>query len=221
MYLPLLVLKTSIIMISVNNLSFSFGKQMVFENLSLTISEEEITTISGKNGVGKSTLLKILVGFFSYTEGEIFFDKVMSSTPYDNFGLLLSSPNIYPMLTVVENIKLKSIMLGLNGGRGRQVSGKYFEKFGLTQYKDQHAHELSKGNQMKLALYMSILNEPLYIFLDEPTTNLDTEVTVELAHLLKELKTELRTTIVLTSHDSNFIELLNGDVINLNKTKTF
>jgi ABC-2 type transport system ATP-binding protein len=208
-------------MISVNNLSFSFGKQMVFENLRLTISEEEITTISGKNGVGKSTLLKILVGFFSYTEGEIFFDKVMSSTPYGNFGLLLSSLNVYPMLTVVENIKLKSIMLGLNGGGLGQVSEKYFEKFGLTQYKDQRAHELSKGNQMKLALYMSILNEPLYLFLDEPTTNLDSEVTVELAHLLKELKAELRTTIVLTSHDSDFIKLLNGDVIDLNKMKAF
>ncbi len=202
-------------MIIIEDIHFSFPGRNVFENFSITIPENQISILTGTNGVGKSTLLRIIIGNLQVSAGEVFFESLNSKLHKENYEVLYAQPRLYPLLTVRENLTLRKIELA-------QISSRFDEldilnELGLNTYLDVKAANLSKGNQMKLALVLTLLKKPQYLFLDEPTSNLDYETSMELSNILKKECEQHKTTILIASHDQKFIEDLSGNVIKILK----
>ena len=204
-------------MIIIENLNFSFKNKSVFNNLSLVIPESEISIFIGANGVGKSTLLRLLIGNLQPDSGEIQYESLGRTIDRKDYGVLYSQLRFYPSLTVKENIQLKKIELGGQPILDQEEFLEILNEMNLIEYLDTKASNLSKGNQMKLSLALVLIQNPAFLFFDEPTSNLDLQTTRDLTKILNNQNKSRKTTILTASHDQNFIEGLLGKTIELKR----
>lgn len=187
-------------MLQLQNISKSFSDQPVVKDVSFTVQEGEIFTLSGESGCGKSTLLRIIAGLEAADKGSLYFDgKPISKLPTEkrHFGLVFQNLSLFPHLTVEENLlfgvpkKLRKQtnidgLLGMTGMSGMQA---------------RYPHQLSGGQQQRVAIARSLATKPKLLLLDEPFSGLDdivkTKVRSEIFSLLKALKI----TTILVSHE--------------------
>lgn len=203
-------------MIRINQLEFSYKNKLVFKDTTFTIPENAISILIGPNGSGKSTLIRLLIGNLIPNKGNIIFELLNNPMSKKDYGVLYSQLRYYPHLTVKKNIQLRKIELG-SLAIDQNEFDEILHDMNLTEYLSIKASSLSKGNQMKLSLALVLMQNPVYLFLDEPTSNLDMKTIEDLAKLLNKQNDMHKTTILIASHDQNFISLLNGKTIELKK----
>ncbi|HEX7364235.1 MAG TPA: ABC transporter ATP-binding protein [Dehalococcoidia bacterium] len=196
--------------VSVKQLTKTLGNIKVIDNVSFNIEEGEFLAIQGPSGSGKTTLLGLLAGLENADDGNIVVaDKELTSMAEDelaifrryNVGFVFQSFNLIPTLNVVENIALPLFPEHISRKdmfeRARKVAG----DVGLTERLDHYPNELSGGEQQRVAIARSLINQPKIIFADEPTGNLDSKTGQMIIELLRKLNSERRQTMVLVTHD--------------------
>ena len=183
------------------NLSKKYGKNLVVNDLNLSIESGEIVGFLGLNGAGKTTTMRMLLGLIKPTSGECYIqgNKVdqYNLEVLNEIGYIIETPYSYPDLTVQENLEIVSTLRGL---RNKDVVDWVIEKLKLNQYKDKQVKHLSLGNVARLGIAKAIIHKPKILILDEPTNGLDPFGVIEVRELLKELANNLGTTVLISSH---------------------
>ncbi|MFS9213247.1 lantibiotic protection ABC transporter ATP-binding protein [Streptococcus sp. KHUD_012] len=177
-------------------LTKKFGRQKAVANLSLQIKKNSVYGLLGPNGSGKSTTLKMITGMLHKTSGEILFeDKPWSRADLEKIGALIEMPPLYDNLTAWENLKVRTLLLGLPDSRIKEV----LEIVDLKNTGKKKSGQFSIGMKQRLGIAIALLNHPRLLILDEPTNGLDPLGIQELRDLIKSFP-EQGITVILSSH---------------------
>lgn len=194
------------------------GVLEVIKGIDLTINEGDMVGIFGPSGSGKSTLLYILCGLDRPTEGEVLFagQKLSALSEEELFlfrnqkiGFLFQFHHLLPEFTAWENVMLPLLIKNGKIPEIRKRAERMLEEVGITERRQHKPEELSGGEKQRVALARALINEPLCLFLDEPTGNLDQESSENLLSLLRRLNQEKKTTMLLVSHNERVKEIVN------------
>ena len=187
----------------------------VLENINLTIEKGDLVAISGQSGAGKSTLLHIIASLDEASSGNILYDEkpieghtnfALSNIRLNNFGFVYQFHHLLEDLTVLENIM---IPLQLAGNTSKQNVYNIIDEVGLSSRVNHLPWKLSGGEKQRVAIARALINNPDFIFLDEPTGNLDEENASIIQNLLLEISKRNNIALVTATHDNNFIESFN------------
>lgn len=181
-----------------------YGDFLAADHLNLKIREGEFFTLLGPSGCGKTTLLRMIAGFNSIEGGEILFDeKVVNNMPAHkrDIGMVFQNYAIFPHLTVYENVAY--------GLKARNVKDKEMqtrveealELVQISQLRDRKPNELSGGQQQRVALARAFVIEPTVLLMDEPLSNLDAKLRVQMRTVIKKLQRRLGITTIYVTHD--------------------
>jgi putative ABC transport system ATP-binding protein len=183
--------------------------------IDLEIAAGEMVAIMGPSGSGKSTLMHILGLLHSPDRNggappelringdEVggLSDRVRTRMRADTMGFVFQSYNLVPTLTAVENVALAAEYAGISGSKARAAALQALNWVGLDGRAKHRPMELSGGEQQRVAIARSLVNEPMLLLADEPTGNLDTARSVEVLQMLRRFNTERGQTLVLVTHD--------------------
>ena len=199
-----------------NNLSKSFfidGVEIkVLNKINLSIKRGDLVALSGKSGAGKSTLLQILASLDTPSSGSIKYDDIsirslnntdLSSLRLNNFGFVYQFHHLLEDLTVIENILIPLEIL--NKSINKLEVSKIIDEVGLSHRLNHHPWRLSGGEKQRVAIARALINKPNFIFLDEPTGNLDEENAAIIQKLLLDIFRKYNIALITATHDSNFI----------------
>ena len=187
----------------------------VLENIDLTIEKGDLVAISGQSGAGKSTLLHIIASLDEASSGNILYDEkpigghtnfALSNIRLNNFGFVYQFHHLLEDLTVLENIM---IPLQLAGNTSKQNVYNIIDEVGLSSRVNHLPWKLSGGEKQRVAIARALINNPDFIFLDEPTGNLDDKNASIIQNLLLEISKRNNIALVTATHDNNFIESFN------------
>lgn len=160
------------IMITTENLSFSFKDKSVLKNINLEVPKGSIYGYLGKNGAGKSTTIKILLGLLKLQSGAIYYDgQSFSEKVMSKVGNLIESPSFYEHLTAYENLKYLDIMFHCGEKRINEV----LELVDLSSARNKKAKKFSSGMKQRLGIALALFHDPDILILDEPLNGLDPE----------------------------------------------
>ncbi len=186
------------------NLTKKFGNVTALDNLNLEVGKGEFVALLGPSGCGKSTTLYLIAGIYKPTSGYIYFDDqiVNDLEPKDrNVGMVFQNYALYPHMTVYDNIafslKIKKYPKQEIDRRVREVA----KMLHIENLLDRKPAQLSGGQQQRVALARAIVKEPNIFLMDEPLSNLDAKLRIEMRTELKRLQSELKVTTIYVTHD--------------------
>ncbi len=210
--------------------TYTMGKRSleVLRGVDLDVARGEFLALRGSSGAGKSTLLHLIGGLDSPNAGQIFFDgqnlvafSERKLTEFRNrrVGFIFQAYHLLPELTALENVCLPARMARISSTQVAARGSELLVRVGLKDRLDHKPSELSGGEQQRVAIARALINEPELILADEPTGNLDSKTGGEIIELLKSLRVEKNTTLVIATHDAKVaanaervIELVDGRI---------
>ena len=181
-----------------------YGDNVVIQDLSADINPGELFTLLGPSGCGKTTLLRMIAGFNSIEAGTIAFDdKVINHVPVykRNFGMVFQSYAIFPNMTVYGNIEYGLKNKKLSKDEIKIRVDKIMETVQISRYKDRYPDKLSGGQQQRVALARAIVVRPQVLLMDEPLSNLDAKLRIEMREAIREIQKKIGITTVYVTHD--------------------
>ena len=190
--------------ISLQNLKKSFGDTKVIHDLSIDIKDGELIVIVGPSGCGKSTLLRMIAGLEDANDGNILIDgkKVNSLEPMErNIAMVFQNYALYPHMSVFDNMAygLKIAKIPKDEINSRvQKAAKILE---IQDYLERKPNQLSGGQRQRVAMGRAIVRNPVAFLFDEPLSNLDAKLRVQMRLEIKKLQTQLKTTSLFVTHD--------------------
>src|SRR6202451_2157530 len=194
-------------MLKVHNLSAAYGQSEVLHNIDISAQAGEIVALVGRNGMGKSTLMKSLIGMMPARSGQIVIDGTdLSGLPsYERVARGLAyvpqGRQIFGTMTVQENIETGRIVTGKT-----DIPGEIFELFPvLADFGRRRGGNLSGGQQQQLAIARALASEPKVLLLDEPTEGIQPSVIKDIARLLKDIRTIRNLCIVVCEQVLSFV----------------
>ena len=197
--------------------SFNVGNESlsILENINLMVSENDTVAITGKSGAGKSTLLHVMAGLDKASSGKIIFnDQDLSSISNSslskirliNFGFVYQFHHLLDDLTVEENIQIP-LLLNNSLNKGNKIKIKdIMQTLDIANRKNHLPWKLSGGEKQRTAIARALINNPKFLFLDEPTGNLDKENAMIIQNLLFELSDRYGVALITATHDNEFIK---------------
>lgn len=208
-------------MISIKNISKSFDNIKILENINLEVSGGEIISIIGPSGSGKSTLLRCIIGLEKADGGEVYYkgqlmnpkDKTSYQEIRSHMGFVFQHFNLFPNMTVLENctLALKEV-LHKKDDEANKIAMQYLEKVGLLNKAESYPNKLSGGQKQRVAIARALCMNPEIMLFDEPTSALDPEMIKEVLEVIKELKNQGMTMIIVT-HEMNFAKNISNRII--------
>ena len=201
-------------MIQMENVSKSYKNGVhALRNINLTIEDGEFVYIIGPTGSGKSTLIKLLDGEEIPDEGDVIVNDVNvgklkhSKVPYyrRNIGVVFQDFRLLPALTIFENISFALEVIGMDKRDIRRRVREVLELVSLSDKARAFPNQLSGGQQQRATIGRAIANHPKVLIADEPTGNLDPEMSKEIMELLEKINTVEQTTVVMVTHDSTLV----------------
>tara|TARA_B100001250_G_scaffold412403_1_gene443507 strand:- start:304 stop:984 length:681 start_codon:yes stop_codon:yes gene_type:complete len=200
--------------------SFIINKERldVLTNINLQVSESEKIAISGKSGAGKSTLLHIMAGLDMPTKGSISFkDKNFSTLSQNslskirllNFGFVYQFHHLLEDLTIEENISLPALLNKNFNKKKKQEIVNLMKELDIYDRKEHLPWKLSGGEKQRAAIARALTNQPKFLFLDEPTGNLDEENSRIIQNILIKLSDQYGVALITATHDNEFIKVFN------------
>ena len=197
--------------IDINNIDLTIGKTNILKNITVSFDEGKIHGLIGRNGSGKTMLMKCICGFIKPTGGEITVDGKRVGKDVDfpkNMGIIIETPGFIPYYSGYKNLKL---LAGLNNKISKQEIKKSMEQVGLDPDLKRHVKKYSLGMRQRLGLAQAIMENPKILILDEPFNGLDKDGVADMRKYLLELK-ERGKTILISSHILSEIALLADDI---------
>lgn len=199
--------------LKVNNITkiYTKGQKPSLDKVSFNVSEGEFIGIMGASGSGKTTLLNVLSTIDKPTSGDIFINNVSlkslndtSSADFrrDNLGFIFQEYFLLDSLTIFENISVPLTLQKLHPDKIENMVRSLAERFGITAQLNKYPNELSGGQRQRASAVRAIVKQPSILFADEPTGALDSNSATELLYSLQEANEELKTTILMVTHDA-------------------
>jgi putative ABC transport system ATP-binding protein len=194
--------------LSLQNVGYKYpgGNKKVFGGINLDFEQGKITAIVGKSGVGKTTLLSLLAGLDTATEGEVTFDGQSLSKINRNqyrsqsIGVIFQSYNLLTNATAMENILLSMDISGVRGNKAAKAK-ELLAKMGIDEEKAaRKVLKLSGGEQQRVSIARALAHNPAVIIADEPTGNLDKKTESQILQILKKLAYEENRVVVVVTH---------------------
>lgn len=211
---------------------FKVGLQdvQVLKSVSLDVDDGDFMIIFGPSGCGKSTLLHIILGLEPPTSGKVIFsgsdmydrtsEDDRSSVRKQLVGMVYQQPNWIKSLKVAENVAFPLMLLGLEKVEAYQKALEVLKAVSMQDWAEYYPTELSSGQQQRIALARSLINDPKIIIADEPTGNLDYESGQEMMQLLYDVNQKQGKTIIMVTHDLEYmkfaktaVRMLDGQII--------
>ncbi|USK70258.1 cell division ATP-binding protein FtsE [Peribacillus asahii] len=198
-------------MIHIENLTKCYGEQTVLCDLNLHIAPGEFAFLQGRSGSGKSTLLKLLYREEEQYGGTIKIDSILISEMSKHelrrkMGIIFQSFELLERKTVLENVALAGEVFGKGWADIESDVYRLLQRVGLNGKEHHFPHQLSGGEQQRVAIVRALLNKPKLILADEPTGNLDTETAFDVLHLLKELHVEEGIAMLVVTHSEQLMQ---------------
>ena len=205
-----------------NNIVKIYDKKRVIDEVSLEVKDREFVVLVGASGCGKSTILRMIAGLENITSGEISIDGrvVNEVSPKDrDIAFVFQSYALYPHMTVRENIAFGLKMRGVKKDIIEQKVKEAAEILNLTEYLDRRPKELSGGQRQRVALGRAIVRNPKVFLMDEPLSNLDAKLRVQMRTEIKKLHEKLQATFIYVTHDQTEALTMGDRICVLDKGK--
>ncbi len=190
--------------IAIRGVTKRFGTVAAVDRVSLEIADGELFTLLGPSGCGKTTLLRLVAGFYRPDAGEVVFgERVVNDIPPHarNIGMVFQNYALWPHMTVFQNVAygLRLRRLGRDAVAARVAEG--LRKVNLVGFESRYPGQLSGGQQQRVALARALVLNPDILLLDEPLSNLDAKIRVQVRAEIRKLQRELGITTVYVTHD--------------------
>ena len=212
-------------MIETHHLSKLYSRGLyALQDLSLNIDKGEFVFLTGPSGAGKSTLLRLLLCQEKPSEGEIFVNghdlTKLSRGDIQEYrrgiGFIFQDFKLIPTRTVFENVAFVLEVLGVPSGQQRRRAHQVLKWVGLQHRINAYPSDLSGGEQQRIAIARALVNDPALVLADEPTGNLDPDLSLEIMNLLREINAG-GTTVLVATHDRELIRLVGRRTITLDQ----
>ena len=200
-----------------------YGDNVVIPDLSLDIRPGEFFTLLGPSGCGKTTLLRMIAGFNSIEGGDFYFNntRINDMEPSKrNIGMVFQNYAIFPHMSVRKNVEFGLVNKKMEKSKIRGHAEKYMKLMHIDEYADRMPSQLSGGQQQRVALARALAIEPDVLLMDEPLSNLDAKLRIEMRQVIKDVQQEVGITTVYVTHDqeeamavSDRIAVFNAGVI--------
>ncbi|MDR0957417.1 MAG: ATP-binding cassette domain-containing protein [Candidatus Nomurabacteria bacterium] len=201
-------MKTPDPIIIVRDFAMNFGDQTVIKNLNFTVQRGETFGFLGSNGSGKTTTIRALLGIYQPSEGELLINgKTFQVDGATKIGYLPESRGLYEKETVRDVMNYFGELKGLSHGEATDFTEKYLARVNLSEYIDSKISKLSGGQQQKIQLGITVMNEPDLLILDEPTKGFDPVNRRLLMDIIKEHQ-DRGATVLMISHQMDDVEKL-------------
>jgi putative ABC transport system ATP-binding protein len=220
--------------IQAENLTKAYGKGeaavIALDHVNMSVNAGECVAVMGPSGCGKSTLLHLLGGLDRPTEGSVMIDGSSLSTLSDDaltqlrrrrIGFVFQFFNLIPILNAVDNAALPLILDGQKSAMAKQKATEWLQKVGLGARLNNRPDQLSAGQQQRVAIARALITEPMLVLADEPTGNLDSRASDEIAVLLQQVAKEWGRAVLMVTHDpriaayaDRIVFLKDGQVVN-------
>lgn len=187
-------------LVQTHNLTKCYGRHKAVHNVNLSVRKGEIYGLIGRNGAGKTTILRLISGLAKPTEGSIsLFGQNSRDSIYmqKKIGILIESPGVYPDMSARDNVKLKCLAIGIS-------SSSYIEELlnnvGLAAVDKKKVKCFSVGMKQRLGIALALVGSPELVILDEPVNGLDPQGIAEIREIIVRLNEEKNTTFIISSH---------------------
>ena len=190
--------------INIKNARKQFGDTVVIPDLSLSIREGEFFTLLGPSGCGKTTLLRMIAGFNSIEGGEFYFNDININDMDPgkrNIGMVFQNYAIFPNMTVRKNVAFGLKNRKTPAEEVKRLTDKFLKLVHVDQYADRMPDKLSGGQQQRVALARALVIHPDVLLMDEPLSNLDAKLRVEMRAAIKNIQHSVGITTVYVTHD--------------------
>ena len=208
--------------VRLENVIKAYDKKRVIDGVDLTIKDKEFIVLVGSSGCGKSTILRMIAGLEEISGGNIYIGdkKVNNVHPKDrDIAFVFQSYALYPHMTVYENIAFGLKMRKVDKDIIDQKVKEAAEILNLTEYLDRKPKQLSGGQRQRVALGRAIVRNPKVFLMDEPLSNLDAKLRVQMRAEIKKLHEKLQTTFIYVTHDQTEALTMGDRIVILDKGK--
>ena len=212
-------------MIETRRLSKVYSRGLyALRDLTLNVEKAEFVFLTGPSGAGKSTFLRLLLMQERPTEGEVFVNghnlSMLSRREIQEYrrgiGFVFQDFKLIPSRTVLENISFVPEVLGVPAAHQRRRAFQVLKWVGLQHRMNAYPNDLSGGEQQRVAIARALVNDPALLIADEPTGNLDPDLSLEIMNLLREINAG-GTTVLVATHDRELIRLVGRRTITLDQ----
>lgn len=188
------------LLVQTNNLTKCYGQHKAVNNVNLSVKKGEIYGLIGRNGAGKTTVLRLISGLANPTEGEVcLFGHNSHDTAYmqNQVGILIENPGIYPNMSAGENVKLKCLAKGISS---KGYIAELLESVGLRAADKKKVKHFSVGMKQRLGIALALVGNPELVLLDEPINGLDPQGMAEIREIIAKLNKDRCITFIISSH---------------------
>lgn len=215
--------------VEVKNLKKQYGDNIILKDINLYINKGEVVSLIGPSGSGKSTILRCIVDLESITSGEILIegnnladkniDKKIKKEMLLKTGMVFQTFNLFPHLSVRNNIvKTLKLVKKIDTSEAEAITKKMLDLVGLSDKMNSFPNELSGGQKQRVAIARALALQPDILLFDEPTSALDPELVKEVLDIIRKLK-EQKITMLIVSHEMNFVREISDRVVVMEKGK--
>ena len=201
--------------IKLQNIRKRFGETVALDDLSLEFCDGKLTTLLGPSGCGKSTLLNLISGILPPTSGSIYFgDRDVTSLSPDkrNIGLVFQNYALYPHMTVGENIAFPLEIKKVSKKERMERAAEFAKLLRIEDYFTRKPSQLSGGQQQRVAIARALAKEPEILLLDEPLSNLDARLRLEMREEIRRLQLETGITTIFVTHDQDEAMVMSDEI---------
>lgn len=209
-------------MLKASGLTKSYGSLQILKGIDLNVNEGEIVSIVGSSGAGKTTLLQLLGTLEKPDSGNV---KIADIDPFSlspkklsefrntHIGFIFQFHQLLPEFTAIENVCLPALIKGISLQDAKKEAARFLDILGLLSRIDHKPSELSGGEQQRVAVARSLINQPKIVFADEPSGNLDSKNSQELHQLFFDLRNEFNQTFVIITHNDDLANMADRKLI--------
>ena len=206
--------------IKINNAIKRYGDNTIIGDLSLDVREGEFFTLLGPSGCGKTTLLRMIAGFNSIEGGDFYFNdkRINDIDPAKrNIGMVFQNYAIFPHLTVKDNVAFGLKNKKVPKEQIEVETTKFMKLMHIDQYADRLPERLSGGQQQRVALARALVIQPDVLLMDEPLSNLDAKLRVEMRTVIKQIQNNVGITTVYVTHDQEEALTMSDTIVVMNQ----
>ena len=188
----------------IRSLTKKFDETVALKNISLEIESQELFFLLGPSGCGKTTLLRTIAGFYQPDGGELLFgDKPMAGVPphQRNTGMVFQNYALWPHMTVAENVAYGLDVRGVSGAEKKRRVAEALAIVQMEKYAGRSPNQLSGGQQQRVALARALVIRPDVLLLDEPLSNLDAKLRLEMREEIRRIHEQTKITTIYVTHD--------------------
>lgn len=183
------------------DITYAYEQDPIFKNLNMAVAKNDVVSIVGASGVGKTTLFNIAAGLLTPTSGEVWINGVETTGQAGTVGYMLQNDLLLPFKSVYDNIALPLTLKGMGASKIDDIVKPQLERFGLQGLEYQYPQALSGGQRQRAALLRTYLSDNPIMLLDEPFSALDFVTKDEMYHWFSQLQKRLQLTCLIITHD--------------------